>query len=211
MFLLSTFLMLKPEEFSKLLRFNPDMAAAAHGASIETISILRNTGKLPSSDTRWKTNIGCTDYKLGCLYVVPRRKGSKGLSRETEHYANLAAFRNYVAGALPFKVQEEPSFYFDGLYSYHRLKENEKPPILAEVESRGMSEDDLEGIFKEARKRKGVIVYMSHRLLELPINYIWDDVAEVRAPDGLDAKYILGLAALGTQERSMLRKWASEC
>ncbi|MFZ3077898.1 MAG: hypothetical protein WA139_05555 [Candidatus Aenigmatarchaeota archaeon] len=201
----------KPEEFSRLLNFNPDVAVAAHGASIETIGILKNTGKIPSSDTRWKTNVGCTDYKLGCLYVVPRRKGSKGLSRETEHFAHLAAFRNYVADALPFKLQEEPSFYFDGLYSYHRLKENEKPPILVEVESHRMSENELEIIFKEARKRKGNIVYMSHKLLELPINYIWDDVAEVRAPFGLDAKYILGLAPLGNQERIIIKKWASEC
>lgn len=203
--------MFKAEDFSRFLNFNPDVAVAAHGASIETIEILRNTGNLPSSDTRWNTNIGATDYELGCIYVVPKRKGSKGLSRETEHYAHLAAFRNYVAGALPFAVKEDPSRYFDGLYSYYRLKENEKPPILIEVESHGMVEDELEGIFKEGRKRKGIIVYMSYRIHELPIKYIWDDVAEVHAPDGLDVKYILGLTPLGNQERSILRKWISEC
>jgi len=199
--------MLKPEEFSRLLNFNPDVAVAAHGASIETIEILRNTGILPSSDTRWKTNIGCTDYKPGCLYVVPKRKGLKGLSQETEHFAHLAAFRNYVASALPFRLEEYPCFYADGLYSYHRLKEGEEPPILVEVERHGMTEDELEKVFKDARKRKGVIVYMSHRLLELPINYIWDDVAEVRVPFGLDAKYILGLAPLENQERNILKSW----
>ena len=213
-------------DIQKLLDFNPDDAVAVHGTSVEAVEILLRTGVLPSSEKRWsdvRDIENWIDYDAGNLYLVPFKSKfrdfefyeklyefeEKRIYRIVCDYAHALSVIGYVVDNLGFEPKDYPGFYFyDGYHNPYGI--DEKSPLLIEAEEHGMTEDELIQIFDDAfNRRKGVLVYMSPKFLNLPIAYERQSEISVYAPNGLGLRNILGIKPLGEYESGVLDRFVS--
>ena len=82
--------------------------------------------------------------------------------------------------------------------------------MKSDLEDAGIttSTDRLLSLYKNAKKRKGVIIEPNESIMELPHSTDFDKCSiSFECPEGLDIKYIRGISLLGNVEKKLMERF----
>jgi len=190
-----------------------------HGTGIESVLELANTGRLPTGVMGFCEDSPVYEYTEGRLFFVPVTSRFKGKKYETlakmdknkciddaKFYAECDAFIDFFASELNCKTAETYTLlgYLEvGSIGWMELKKGLKRNGI------NVSKRKMTSLYKQAKKRKGVIIEPNESILELPHEVGLGDGAAiaVKCPDGLDKKYVKGMELQGEIEKRLMQRF----
>ena len=178
---------------------NSEDVYAYHGTSIEALTHLAKSGRLPSNGSYG------TD-----LFIAPVIPGEDQLDH-AKVYANWNGAKYYVLESLPFRPKNMERFMW--LISDPDPEDPKLKEVFEEAAQHGIDEDKLKQLVKEGNaSRKGVVLSLSRKLIEDfkeepdPDAPSADDQKKITLKDGLPIDYITGIEPIGQYEWDELVK-----
>jgi len=190
-----------------------------HGTGIESVFELTINGRLPTGVIGICEDSSLYEYTGDRLFFAPVTSRFKGKKYETlakmdkskciddaKFYAECDAFIDFLASKLNCKTAETYTLlgYLDvGSIGWRELKKGLKRNGI------NVSKREMTSFYKQARKRKGVIIEPNESILELSHEVALDDscAIAVECPNGLDKKYIKGMELQGEVEKRLMKRF----
>ncbi|MBI2124587.1 hypothetical protein HYT92_02235 [Candidatus Pacearchaeota archaeon] len=197
---------------------NPDPGLVGyHGTSEEAVKVLAERGILLPSGLQ-KDRKQKVDWTSGYLYFVPikeRFAGTPYFQRiwpglipenefDVELYAQLKAFEHYLGERLKFVSPSrllELADYWGATDVQREVFDRELTLLLRQASRRGIKPHTVHRLMEEAYQRQGMVVGLSNKIFELPIEPDpeggEDTVAmRIKCEKGLPLEFIAGIQQL---------------